>query len=300
LVVLLSGLFLVVSACRAKEINDGMPEQFRTGFMECTFQSYDIRDARAILEMNAKEAARLMDLNVPTKVNFFSDTEAMIMAIRKGELELFTLPAIEYLNVRDKKVAIPIFVNGDNNGNGIQYLLITRKDSGIRSFSDLKGKSLMLPPICYFKPGHLWLDVLLLKEKKEDLESFFSAVQLLPRSSNATLGVFFRKADAALVTRQAFEINLQLNPQLEQNLTILAQSPFLLNEVICLAFDSTEYFRNRITNALLKYNESKAGQQLFTIFKNAGILPFKPTYSEGLENLIAEQNQLKTKETLKK
>ena len=292
LVLIMIIVSLGAPACVAIEHDGGMPKEFRTGFLQCTLKDIDIRDAQTVLELDAKETARYMELNIPVKVIIFENVADMINAVHIGKLEVFAMPAIQYLGIRDKGDVIPAFVNADNKGYGIKYLLITRKNSGMRSISDLRGKSLLVPPNCFYEPGHLWLDVLLMKEGKEGKGDFFSSVRIVPKTSTATVEVFFRQADAALITRSAFDVSVQLNPQLGKELAVLAESPNLLNEIVCMSSKSSESFRNRLANAMTHFNESKTGQQLFTIFKNEGITPFELSYLGELEKLLLERKAL--------
>jgi hypothetical protein len=58
---------------------------------------------------------------------------------------------------------------------------------------------------------------------------------------------------------------------------------------------SSERFRHDLTTAMTRFNDSKIGRQMYTIFQNEGITPFKPAYLEGLEKLLAEQKHLNAK-----
>jgi ABC-type phosphate/phosphonate transport system substrate-binding protein len=114
------------------------------------------------------------------------------------------------------------------------------------------------------------------------------------------MGVFFKQADAALVTRTGFNTSCELNPQLAAQLTILTESPNLGDAVVCLIPGTAEKFRTKIYNAMLQLNETKSGKQIYTIFQTNGITPFKEEYLEGLENLISEHKRLKAKSATRK
>jgi ABC-type phosphate/phosphonate transport system substrate-binding protein len=300
-VLLLSAVLLRALPTSAAAVqSDTMPAIFRTGFLQSTFKTVDLRDAKAVLEVNSREIARIMGLGTAYEVVFFADAAAMTTAVRKGELELVALPSIEFMHMRKMASLIPVFVNSESNGLGIRYVLITRKESGIRSFSDLKGKSLLLPSPGIYEPSHLWLEVLLMREGKGKRDSFFSQVRESPKPSSAIMAVFFGQADAAIVTLKGFEVSRQLNPQIGVKLAVLVESPHLVNEVICMTTSTPESFRNNLIKAMTSFGNSKTGQQLYSIFQTSGITPFKASFIEGLENLSNEQKRLKTRTALKK
>jgi ABC-type phosphate/phosphonate transport system substrate-binding protein len=280
--------------------DDDMPKVFRAGFLQRVFLDTDPRDAKAALEVNGREVSRAMGLTASPSVVMFSDMASMAEAVRRGELELATMPTIEYLRIRGTVPLIPSFVGANNNGQGQRYVVIVRKDSGIRSFSDLKGKSVLLPLLSRHELGHLWLEVLLMQAGKGGPDSFFRQVRESPKVSHAIMGVFFRQADAAVVTRTGLDTSRQLNPQLETQLTIVAESGNLSDGVTCLIPTTPEKFRNSLYRAIMHLNESSSGRQMYTIFQSSGVTPFKASYLEGLEELLREQSRLKTKSAKRK
>ncbi len=291
---------LLPPVCAAAEKDDSPVQLFRTGFIQNAMMNTDPRDAKAVLEVHAREISRLMGIPLSVKVVLFPEIDSMTTALRKGELELAAVPSIDYLRIRKSVPLIPSFVGSNSSGTGITYVIITRKDSGIRSFSDLKGKSLMIPALAKFESSHLWLEVLLMKAEKGGLETFFSIVKESPKLQNAIMGVFFRQADAAIVTRAGLNTSCELNPQLAAQLTVMAESPNLSDAVVCLIPGTSEKFRTKIYNAMLQLNETKSGKQIYTIFQTNGITPFKNEHLDGLENLISEHKRLKAKTSTKK
>jgi ABC-type phosphate/phosphonate transport system substrate-binding protein len=296
LALLLPALFLCgLPARAAAERDDDKLKEFRSGFLQSVFSNTDPRDAKAVLEVHSREISRELGLNITGKVVMFTTMASMADALRNGRLELASIPGIEYLRIRDTLPLIPSFVGTNSKGQGIRYVIITRKDSGIRSLADLKGKAMVLPLGTVHEPSHLWLDVLLLRAGHVGHDSFFREVRESPKASAAIMGVFFRQADAAIVTRTGLDTSRLLNPQLETQLTILAESPELNDFVVCMTPGTSEKFRSDIYRALLRLNESKSGRQLYTIFQTKGITPFKPAYLVELETLLREYNTLKAK-----
>lgn len=297
---LLAVIIWLQSLCGAAEKDDDAPKLFRTGFMQNVFYNTDPRDAKAVLEVHSREISRIMGLPLTPKVVMFSEMDSMANALRKGELELAAIPSIEYLRIRKTIPLIPSFVGTSNKSPGITYVLITRKDSGIRSFSDLKGKSILIPAAAKHESSQIWLEVLLMKTDKGRRDTFFSQIKESPKISNAIMGVFFKQVDAAIVTRSGLNTSRELNPQLDAQLTILAESQSLSGAVVCLIPGTSETFRNKIYKAMLQLNDTKSGRQIYTIFQTDGIIPFKTEYLESLENLINEHKHLKARSIMRK
>ncbi len=302
-----SALFLLLAlllplrpACATAEKDDGTLHLFRTGIIQNAMINTDPRDAKAVMEVHSREISRLIGIALDVRVILFTEMDAMTAALRKGELELAAIPSVDYLRIRKTVPLIPSFVGINSEGPGNTFVLITRKDSGFRSFSDLKGKSIMVPSTTKYESCHLWLEVLLMKHEKNDIHTFFSNVKEVPKLNNAIMGVFFKQADSAIVTRAGLSTSSEMNPQLAAQITVLAESPNMSDAVVCLMPGTSEKLRTKIYNAMLQLNETKSGKQIYTIFQNNGIAPFKAEYLDGLENLISEHKRLKAKATTKK
>ena len=298
-------LFLMIllslkPVCSEAEQDEDNPKLFRSGFLQSVFSNIDPRDAKAVMEVHGKKIVGELKMNIIDKVVMFTSLKSMMDAVRKGELELVSIPSIEYLRVRETVPLIPAFVGTNNHGQGNNFLLITRKDSGIKSFSDLTGKSLLLPPVAIYEPSHLWLEVLLLKEGNMRRDTYFREVKESPKISKAIMAIFFKQADAAIVTRSGLEISQQLNPQVGTQLNVLAESPNLSDFVVCMNPHTSEGFRKKLSGALTRLNDSKSGKQLYVIFQTNGITPFESVYLDGLENLQREHKRLRSKTVARK
>jgi phosphonate transport system substrate-binding protein len=270
-----------------------MPKMLRLGFLQRVFFDTDPRDAKAAVEVQGREISNALGLNTASSVTIFPDIPTMTEVIRRDGLEMVSMPSIEYLRLRKKVPLIPAFVASNNNGHGFRYLVVTRKDSGIDSFSGLKGKSILLPSASKHEVASLWLEVLLMKTSKQDKNSFFGQIKDSQKASSGIMGVFFRQADAAIVSSYALEIAQKLNPQLEAQLNVIAQSANLSDGVGCLLPSTPERFRHSLVDAVMQLNETPRGRQLFAMFQTNGVIRFKPEYMQGLEELIQEHDRLK-------
>jgi ABC-type phosphate/phosphonate transport system substrate-binding protein len=300
LLLLIAIMALLFTRYSHADQGDGLKKVLRAGFLARVLSDVDPHDAQATLELLTREISRNMGLNTTPRVIIFPDMTSMTDAIRHGELDVISMPTVEYLRIRDKASLIPYFVAAHNNGMGTKYLLIARRDRGIRTFSDLRGKTILLPQADKREESHVWLDVLLMKEGKTNRDAFFSQVKESPKMSHSIMGVFFRQADAAIVTRAGLDASRALNPQIASQLTVLDESPFLSDGVTCLPSTTSKTLRRTLVKAFKQLNESTTGRQLFTIFRTSGTIPFKPAYLEGLEGLLREQTQLKIKNAKRK
>jgi ABC-type phosphate/phosphonate transport system substrate-binding protein len=295
---LLIALFLSVPA--TADPGDDLPKVLRAGFLARVFVDVDYRDAKAATEIIAREISRNMGLSETPRIIVYSNLKSMTDAVRRGEVDMVTLPSLDYLRVRDTGLLVPAVVGSHNNGKGSRFVLIARRDSGLRTVADLRGKSILLMPEQKHEASSVWLDVLIMKEGKTIRRNYFSREKESSRVSHSIMGVFFRQVDAAVVSRAAYETSKLLNPQIERELTFIRESNDLADGVTCFSSAISGRAKDVLLKAILKVNETPSGRQLYTIFQTSGTTPFKPSNLAGLEELLRERDRLAMKTAKRK
>lgn len=265
------------------------------GFSSRVFPDVDQRDAQIAMEMWTKELARVMGVDFLPQTRIFQNTADLLGAVKRGELSFVTLPALEFLSIRDKAPMTPVIVNGNNSGHGRRYVLIVRKDSGVRSLSDLRNRSISLLSSNRHELSHIWLDVQLMKAGEQGHASYFRQVKEVASASQAIMGVFFKQSDAALVSRSSLETSTTLNPQIEKQLSVIAESRGLHGDVSCIPNMVDDKLKAVMKNATMHLHETTAGKQIFTLFQTEQIIPFNPSYLDGTLELLRERDQLMAK-----
>jgi len=241
-----------------------------------------------------------MGIKTQPQTVIFRNTADLLEAVRKRELTIVSLTAIDYLKIHDEVGLTPSVVSKSNAGTARQFVLITRRDSGIRIFSDLRGRTIHLLSPTKQEVSHIWLDVLLMREGNRDRASFFRQVKEAPSASQAIMAVFFRQADGAIVSRGALETSNTLNPQIGSQLFIVAETKPLLGDITCIPITVNEKLKRSIEHAGLHLHENTVGKQIFTLFHIDRTIPFQPSYLDGISDLLREYARLKAKTAKRK
>jgi phosphonate transport system substrate-binding protein len=281
------------------ELQDVTPKVLRVGFSTRILSDIDPRDAQVAMELWTKELSRSMGIKTLPQTVIFRNAADLLEAVKKGELTIVSLTAIDYLNIRDKVRLTPSVVSSSNSGRGKEAVLITHQDSGIRTVADLRGKKILLLSPTKHEATHIWLDVLLMREGNRDRFSFFRQVKEAPSASQAIMAVFFRQADASIVSRGAFETGKILNPQIGSQLFVVAESKPLLDDITCVPSSVNEKLKRSIEYAALHLHESTVGKQIFTLFHIERTVPFQPSYLDGTVELLRERDRLLAKQIRK-
>lgn len=278
--------------CPAAEEPHGLPKVLHAGFLARIYHDIDPRDAKAATELLARAISRNMGLTTDPRVTLYDTMDALTAAVRRGELELVSMPTIDYLRIRDSVPLIPAVVGAHNGGRGTSYLLVVRRRGAIKTFGELKGKNILLMPANKHEASRLWLEMQVAQHNGRSLQSFFTTIQESSRVSQSVMAVFFKKADVALVTRAGFDTSCQLNPQVGRELAVIAESDYYSDGVTCFPVQVSPKVRSIITTAISNLNMSVTGRQLYTIFQTTGTTPFRPSYLESLDRLLQERDRM--------
>jgi ABC-type phosphate/phosphonate transport system substrate-binding protein len=281
------------------EFSEVLPKFVRVGFSTRILSDIDPRDAQAAMELWTRELSLAMGVKAAPQTVIFWDNAAMITALKRGELSIVSLTVLDYLKIRNETGIIPSVIASNNVGKGRNFLLIVRRDRGIGNITDLRGKTINLPPAQKQEISHIWLDVLLMREGKRDRSSFFRQVKESTSASQSIMAVFFRQADAAVVSCAAFETCKSLNPQIGRELLVVSESKSLIDDITCIPRTVNKKFRQSIEYAALHLHEKPVGKQIFTLFHIERVMPFQPSYLEGTLELLQERDRLLAKLTRK-
>jgi ABC-type phosphate/phosphonate transport system substrate-binding protein len=268
------------------------PSIIKAGFSTRIFPDVDQRDMKIALDIWTREIARNITGDYELKSEFYSNLGYLQAAVRRGELTLIVLPVLDYLKIRDTLPMTPVVTASIDAAGKRKYVLITRKDSGLKSVSDLRNRSIMLPASARNESSLLWLDVQLQRTGNRNRKVFFRQIKDYATASQGIMAVFFKQSDAALVRLSALETAISLNPQIGRQVNVISESKSLHGDVTCIADQVDDKLRSSIVDAALKLHESATGKQLMTMFQVEKAVPFNPKYLDGVLELVRERDRL--------
>ncbi|HSW51374.1 MAG TPA: PhnD/SsuA/transferrin family substrate-binding protein, partial [Bryobacteraceae bacterium] len=230
-------------------------------------------DARAALKVWAGAVEKQLGMGIDLGRGILVTREQLFHAVRRGEVEGFAATVLDYLQVAEYADQSLLVLDEVYATRGEEYLILAHQESGIRSFRDLRGHKLTIhgdPTMCL---APAWLQILMHGVGGGRIEGFLSAItQDAKLSRGVVLPVFFRRADACMVTRRMYETLCELNPQLQRRLRIVETSPKLVPIVMAFQKDGTPDRRRRFAQALLSLPGSPVGQQLLALFQSGRFL----------------------------
>jgi phosphonate transport system substrate-binding protein len=258
------------------------------------FREVNENDARASVIAYSKLVIENSGLVADPNPVIFTGAADLTELLKCGAVDLLSMPTEEFLALGENLATGPILVSLVNGSDCAEYVLLARTDSAINTLADLKGRQVAVLDNLQGSLAVPWLEVLLDQHKLGAPETFFSRVTRSIKISKAALPVFFGRSDACIITRQGFAVLGELNPQVTQQLRVLATSPELVPFVTCFRAGMAPVVREKLVATITQANTTPAGRQLLTIFQCDRIEERPLSRLQTTRDLLAARARLHT------
>lgn len=171
---------------------------------------------------------------------------------------------------------------GLDNISTYHGLIFVRKDSGIRTARDMKGKRFAfvdkattagyLLPLDYFH-----------KNRITDYRAFLKEAYFTGTHEDAIYDVLHRKADVGAAKNTVIQRLAKTDPRIMSELAVLARSPEVPENALALRDDIDPVLRSRLKEALLRMNLDPDGKKVLERF---GALRFIETRNEEYDIIV--------------
>jgi ABC-type phosphate/phosphonate transport system substrate-binding protein len=230
-----------------------------------SFTGLNHNDVLAAIKTWAKAILknRGVDMNVETRI--IDRPEDLAEALRTGQADAASMAMNEFLELKAKPEFI--YLSSRKSSFMERYVILVHRNSGIANAGDLRGRKLLLYNSPRMSLAPAWVAGLLGLPNTESV-----GMTRTDSPSRTVLPVFFRQADACVVTSNVFEISCELNPQLRKELQVLAISPDVVPTGFFFRTDYTSDARDKLEAAMLSLHDSPAGQQVLMMFQGDGMV----------------------------
>ncbi len=280
-------LMISLAFLSAQQQLDPPLKEIYYGYYGPAFSNVDKNDAQASIQILMRQIAQYWKNKIKTKAFVYENEREVKSAILSKKINILVVPSLAYLKWHKKWHLEPGGVGIRNHKVGLSYLLVINKNNPWTKGSDLLHKRLIIHdnklegslPL-------LWLKTRLMEEGIPLSELKFKVLKNYSRPSKVLLPVFFQKADACIITEDAFKTLNELNPQLGKQLKILKKSPTFLETLMCLTRPFAPRAKKFLLDTITGISKYPQGRQILTIFRTDRVIRYQKKYLTTVMDLL--------------
>jgi len=223
-------------------------------------------DFKIALDFWLTEFNQSLDFQV-TESRLFDQIDKMQVAFSKGELTFIIAPPLLLVKHFDLNTLADGFVATNLTGKPYGMAVLSRRDKNINQIKDFKNKRLVLPENDELAKD--FLSTLTIPLFHQNYQQTFSSVQYLQKQNAIIHSLFFDKADVGVAYLETFDLMVELNPQINEKIKILANFPIDSPNYTFFHHQFPEDKRKKFIAEALKLNKSVRARQIFSSFRMA-------------------------------
>lgn len=286
--------FLQIQTALAEQYDSNSPYQRDTayvGIMSRLLFSAHRTDTSIATEMAFLD---FMD-NIGKKGEFknYSSSEHVLHDMKNHRLDAVLTNPLDYIDLEYQINPTQQYSLTFGDQLEQQIHLLVRKNLKIKQLNQLANKRLAFP--AGNQLGKLYLDLILLRNNLAPSEDFFSDVQSGQDLNTAIINLFFKKVDAALVTDVSYNLAVELNPQLSQEIEIFSSSSPMIPLVIGINRSVPSEFIQKVGQMVDNLDNYPRTLHLLSLFKANRIVRINRQHLEPIRALKAEHEKLLSK-----
>jgi ABC-type phosphate/phosphonate transport system substrate-binding protein len=274
--------------------------RFRVAVSTSTVDGVNDNDARAAIKMWGDTFMKMAGLEGINDQTVLSGPDQLLQEVRGGLVDAFSITAPEYPPMAPYVDHALVIGDEVEMGQGDEYFLLVHQESGIQSIADLRGRNMIVQKGAKTCLARIWLETLASGSGLGTADELLGRITAETKPAMVVLPVFFRRADAGVVTQAEFAAMCELNPQLGRKLRVLAVSPKVIHSFLVFHRDCPPLFKARLKTAMLGIHESASGRQILTLWQCRRLVAADTSVLRGTLELMASYDRIRARKTAAK
>ncbi|MBL4730971.1 MAG: PhnD/SsuA/transferrin family substrate-binding protein [Sulfurimonas sp.] len=218
---------------------------------------------------------------------FYDNSKHMIEDLKLGKLDIVITFGLDFVKYIEKSELVNAFAGGMNNRSLDNFILLVHKNSSKKKL--LANKNPRIAVQKNEEISKLYLKHYFLKHKGHENINFVD----VRKRKEAILKVFFKNADAALVTKKTFEFAKELNPQIGRSLKVIETTNIPAGNFGFFRQGLDPHVRSELVSRALDIINSNRGRQILDIFQIDRVVETKVEELAPIEKLYNDYKILK-------
>lgn len=258
-------LILLLSYTNYTQATDNSVPQpsLRTGFYFNSFQDLSQEDIKIALRYWIEEIGKQAEISVSLYI--YTSLNKMRTDFYQGKINLIVASPLIIVNEFDREQLSNGFKVAWSDVSEDNLLVVTNRQSNLKNFKSVKNKNLSLlknEPISI-----LYADVLALQYFGKTSKQIFNQIEYIKKSNRLIYQLFFNKTDVIFVYQVAYEVAIELNPQIEHKTQVISELPNI-PRVLAFFHSRVDFkLRETILSVVEKLDTYIEGRQLLSLFK---------------------------------
>lgn len=275
----------------------GPLKEIRFGALPGIYRYVSRKDGRMALELLMRKPNIQRTYPYSVKLDFIDPApdEAIPDLIRRGGFHYVTLSIIDYYKYRHAVHLDPILIPSKIDSGQEHLLLLVANGQDLSTIGHREERSLIIESGANGELSRIWLDTLLADSGLAGSEKFFTKISRVSKPGRAVLPVFFKQADACVVTRHALNVIQELNPQIGRQVTSLHQSEGLVRLLICATDRPTQEDTEILIRTTTHMAQNPESRQTMTILQMKRFVLISPRDLDATEALLDRHRKIAAK-----
>ena len=243
----------------------------RIGMPQTYFVNVDPEDAKVSMNtwynLYTKKLKESHGIDLEAQVNLYENWELLDLELLNNNIDMINTPILDYFKLKNKVNFEPILTGSSGDSKFFQLVILVNKNSGIKHFNEILGKTLVIPENNLTGLMRIWINNVLNRKKLPELNSFFKGIKIVENEHRAVFSVFFGEQDCTIVKKSAFELSTELNPQIKSKLKAILISPEYVFNLAAIKKDFDPELKKHIIDLTTQFHLFHEEKQLLNIFK---------------------------------
>ena len=235
--------------------------------------------------------------NIPVNLDFYPDSKSLSQDFNLGKVNLIVaspLVIIKDFNRTDLAEGFRAIHAGNSSDN---MIVVTRNDTGIKQFKDLKDKKIGM--MANDAIGEMILDILTLNNFGNTFKKLFPKPLVAQKRSQLVMQLFFKQVDAVLIYERSFEVAVELNPQIKENTQIIEKFDKVHWGIGLFHPSVPKEFRELVISTATQLGDAPSDQQMLRIFEADRFERSSVNDLQLVDKLISQHKKLLNKFNIK-
>lgn len=247
--------------------------ELKIGYSSMAMEQYKKQDMMISIQVWIEEL--IQGTGYTTSIIYYDDSSKMSDDMNSAKLDLAISYGLEFVKYFDRSKLSDGFSGALKDTEDANLIILASKEKSLASLKNIAN-----PTIAILKGdeiSEIYIKNKLLKDttiNKQNINFLISK-----KYNEALLKLFFKKVDAAVVTKQTFELAKELNPQIGKKLKIIEFSNIPSVNFAFFRADFDEKLKKVFFKIAFNMNKTPRGKQIMTLFHSDVIV------KKGVEDL---------------